>query len=38
MASICTPTNSMKGFPFLHIPVNILFVFFLMMAILTGVR
>ena len=34
---ICIPTNSIWGFPFLHILTNQLFVFFLMMVILTGV-
>ena len=37
-APIYIPTNSVGGFPFLHILTNICFsVFFLMMAILTGV-
>ena len=38
--SIYIPTNSARGFPFLHILSSIycLFVDFLMMAILTGVR
>ena len=32
------PTNSAKGFPFLHILTSMLFVDLLMMAIVTGVR
>ena len=38
-ATIYIPTSNVQGFPFLHILTNIyLFVFFLMIAILTGVR
>ena len=37
--SIYIPTNSARGFPFLHISLqHLLFVDFLMMAILTDVR
>ena len=36
--SIYIPTNRAQGLPFLHIPGNTLFVFFLIKAILTGVR
>ena len=35
---ICIPTNSERGFPFLHILQHLLFVGFLMMAILKGVN
>ena len=38
-APIYIPINSVQGFPFLHFLANsLLFVFFLMIAILTGVR
>ena len=37
-APICIPTNSAKGFPFLHIHQHFLFVDLLMIDILTGVR
>ena len=36
--SIYTPTRNARGFPFLHSLSSMLFVDFLMMAILTGVR
>ena len=37
-ALICIPTNSVREFPFFHALSNLLFVDFLMMAILTDVR
>ena len=35
---VCIPTNSVRGFPFLHIHLHLLFVDFLIAAILTGMR
>ena len=37
-ATIYIPTNSVRGLPFLYILVNMLFLFFLMTAILTDMR
>ena len=38
VAPICIPTNSARGFPFLHTVSKHLFIVFLMMASLAGVR